>query len=118
MPLTRYLRIKIPLFALNLFLLIPLASLAQMKTITGVVTDENGNPLPNISVSVKGSTAGTTTDEKGKYTINADVGATLIFTSVNHDAFNLVIDSRNEYNLNLKAKINSLTDVVVVGYGK
>ena len=121
MPLTRYLRIKIPLFALNLFLLfflIPLASLAQMKTITGVVTDENGNPLPNISVSVKGSTVGTTTDEKGKYTINADVGATLIFTSVNHDAFNLVIDSRNEYNLNLKAKINSLTDVVVVGYGK
>ena len=121
MPITRYLRIKIPLFALNLFLLfflIPLASLAQMKTITGVVTDENGNPLPNISVSVKGSTVGTTTDEKGKYTINADVGATLIFTSVNHDAFNLVIDSRNEYNLNLKAKINSLTDVVVVGYGK
>jgi TonB-linked SusC/RagA family outer membrane protein len=89
-----------------------------MKTITGIVTDDSGNPLPNVSVSVKGGSAGTTTNEKGQYSINAEVGSTLIFSSVNHDAFNLVIDNRSEYSINLKQKIGTLTDVVVVGYGR
>src|SRR5688572_6259655 len=108
MPLTSYLRTKTFLFAIKmLFALffIPLSLSAQTKTVTGTVADENGVPLSNISVTVKDGTAGTTTDDKGKYTINADVGSTLIFSSVNHDPFNLVIDSRNEYNLNLKAKV-------------
>jgi TonB-linked SusC/RagA family outer membrane protein len=89
-----------------------------MKTITGTVTDENGVPLSNISVTLKGGTAGTTTDEKGHYSINAEVGSTLVFSSVNHDPFNVVVDSRSEYSINLKQKINALTDVVVVGYGR
>jgi TonB-linked SusC/RagA family outer membrane protein len=121
MPLTSYLRIKSLLFAfsfLSLFLLLSLSSLGQMKTITGTVTDENGVPLSNISVTLKGGTAGTTTDEKGHYSINAEVGSTLVFSSVNHDPFNVVVDSRSEYSINLKQKINALTDVVVVGYGR
>jgi TonB-linked SusC/RagA family outer membrane protein len=121
MPLTSYLRIKSLLFAfpfLFLFLLLSLCSLAQMKTITGTVTDENGVPLSNISVTLKGGTAGTTTDEKGHYSINAEVGSTLVFSSVNYDPFNVVIDSRSEYSINLKQKISALTDVVVVGYGR
>jgi TonB-linked SusC/RagA family outer membrane protein len=89
-----------------------------MKTITGTVTDENGVPLSNISVTLKGGTAGTTTDEKGHYSINAEVGSTLVFSSVNHDPFNVVVDNRSEYSINLKQKINALTDVVVVGYGR
>jgi TonB-dependent SusC/RagA subfamily outer membrane receptor len=121
MPLTSYLRIKSLLFAfsfLSLFLLLSLSSLGQMKTITGTVTDENGVPLSNISVTLKGGTAGTTTDEKGHYSINAEVGSTLVFSSVNHDPFNVVVDNRSEYSINLKQKINALTDVVVVGYGR
>lgn len=121
MPLTSYLRIKIPLFALQLLVLLffqPLSTSAQLKTITGTVTDESGNPLPNISVTVKGGSAGTTTNEKGQYSINAEVGSTLVFTSVNHEAFNLVIDNRSEYSINLKQRIGALTDVVVVGYGR
>jgi TonB-linked SusC/RagA family outer membrane protein len=114
-------RINSLLFAVTLlflFFLFPIFSIAQMKTISGIVTDDSGNPLPSISVTVKGSSAGTTTDEKGHYQINASIGSSLVFSSVNHESFTVVVDNRNEYNINLKPKINSLSDVVVVGYGR
>jgi len=116
-----YRRINSLLFAsplLVLFLLAPFFSVAQMKTISGIVTDDSGNPLPSISITVRGSSAGTTTDEKGYFKINASVGSSLVFSSVNHEPFTLVIDNRDEYNVNLKPRINALSDVVVVGYGR
>lgn len=121
MPQTPFLRTKIPLSVfqlLLLFLLSPFFSLAQLKTISGTVKDETGNPLPSISVMVQGSSKGTATDENGKFSINAAPGATLVFSSAIHESYTITVDDRNEYNITLNRKSLALTDVVVVGYGR
>lgn len=121
MPRTRYLRIKIPLFALKLLLpllLFPLFSLAQMKTISGIVKDTSGAPLPDISVIVEKGNTGTKTDLEGKFTINAAIGSTLLFTSLNHESVSIKVDDRADYNVILQLKVSAMTDVVVIGYGR
>ncbi|MDF2188186.1 TonB-dependent receptor [Paraflavitalea sp. CAU 1676] len=121
MPQTLHLRTKVPLSVIQLFclfFLLPLFSLAQLKTISGTVKDETGAPLPDITVMVRGAAAGTKTDEKGAFTISAANGAELIFSSTTHETVTLKVDERAEYNVALKLKVTSMTDVVVVGYGR
>lgn len=103
---------------LCLLFLFPLVSLAQQKSITGNITDQLGSPLPNISVTIKNSTTGTSTDAVGNFKINAAVGAVLEFSSATHESFTMTVDNRNEYKIALKQKVDALSDVVVVGYGK
>src|SRR5215218_4353145 len=58
-------------------------AMAQSRTITGVVKDESGQPLSNISVVVKGTNIGTTTNNAGAYSISVPSNArTLVFTAV------------------------------------
>ena len=57
-------------------------SFAQVKTISGTVTDDTSMPLPGVNILVKGTTTGTQTDFDGNYTINASVGQTLVFSYV------------------------------------
>ena len=58
-------------------------SFAQAVTVSGVVTSEDdGLPLPGVSVVIKGTTSGTSTDLDGAYTINVSQGQTLLFTSI------------------------------------
>lgn len=121
MPQTLLLRTRVPLSVLKLLyvlLFCPLCSLAQMKTISGTVTDEGKNPLPDISVVVQGTTSGTKTNDKGQFSISAAIGAKLIFSSAINEIFTLTVDERGEYEITLKAKVGALSDVVVVGYGK
>jgi len=78
------LQIKIPLFALKLLiplLCFPLFSLAQLKTISGIVTDETGSPIPDVSVIVQNTKTGTKTDASGHYSIQATAGATILSVS-------------------------------------
>ena len=121
MPTIRYLRINSLLSAILLqclFFLSPLFSIAQMKTISGFVTDESGSPLPAITVKVQKTGTTAMTNEKGGFAINAATGDTLVFSSVNTEIASVVVGSQLEYNVVLKLKITGLTDVVVVGYGR
>jgi TonB-dependent SusC/RagA subfamily outer membrane receptor len=121
MPLTRYLRAKVPLFALQLLLVIcffPLLTTAQLKTISGTVTDESGAPVQGVSVMVKGTVVGTNTDSKGIYKINALPGATLVFSSTSYETIEQVVGDRAELSVTLKLQATALGDVVVVGYGR
>ena len=52
----------------------------KQAKITGTVTDEKNLPLPGVNVRVKGTTIGASTDANGKYTIDAEQGATLVFS--------------------------------------
>ena len=120
MPIPNPGRIKVPLFALKLFCILsflPLFSLAQTKSVSGTVTDESGSPLSNISVVIQNGAAGTATDARGHYQLNASVGATLVFTSVNYETVNITIDNRSVYNISMKPKNGGMAEVVVVGYG-
>ncbi|MCH5599725.1 TonB-dependent receptor plug domain-containing protein [Niabella ginsengisoli] len=90
---------------------------AQTKPISGTVTDEKNAPIPNVSVVVKGASSGTTTNDDGKYTINAKTGDVLEFSSIGYQSASLTIDASGAGNIVLNPDVSGLTDVVVIGYG-
>ena len=121
MPQTRHRRIKIPLFVFTLLissLLSPFVSKAQLKSISGSVKDSIGAPIPDVSVTVLGSTTGTTTGADGRFTLNAAIGSTIVFSSLNYETTTDKVDERSEYNVSMRSTMTSMTDVIVVGYGK
>lgn len=96
-----------------------LLALAQERTIRGTVTDgETSEALPGVNVVVKGTTIGTITDIEGNYTLSVPSDAsTLVFSSVGYSADEVAINNRSTIDLNLMPDIQSLSEVVVVGYG-
>ena len=74
-----------------LLLLIGSVIYAQDRTITGVVVDENGEPMPGVSVVIKGTTNGTVTDLDGKFTITAPIGSILVFSFVGYQTMEVRI---------------------------
>jgi TonB-linked SusC/RagA family outer membrane protein len=104
----------------TMLMLLSLAVLAQQpgKTVTGRVTDETNAPLPGVTVKVKGTSIGASTNENGAYSIkingNQDV---LTFSMLGMVAQEVSTDSKSVINVTLVANSQSLKDVVVVGYG-
>ncbi|HTI90548.1 MAG TPA: SusC/RagA family TonB-linked outer membrane protein [Puia sp.] len=101
-------------------LLIPHLTKAQNKQIKGkVISDSTKEALIGVTVHVKGKAAGTSTQADGTYTLTADGKAsTLIFSSVGYETQEVPIGSGGEINVSLKlSAANSLSQVVVVGYG-
>jgi len=91
---------------------------SQQRTITGMVADQDGNPLQAVTVSLKGTTISTTTDEGGTYylTLSSDAH-TLVFTAVGYKATETFIGSQNVVNISLTPAVSDLDEVVVVGCG-
>ena len=89
------------------------------KTITGQVTDlSTDETLPGVNVVVKGTTVGTVTDIDGKYRLTApDDAQTLVFSSVGYTRKEVAIGNQTVINLEMAPDIQSLSEVVVVGYG-
>lgn len=86
--------------------------------ISGKITDEGGNPLPGVSVLVKGTQSGTATDEKGVYKLTIpDKTVTLIFSFVGYKSIEKLVGNQSVINAQLFPDDNSLEEVVVVGYG-
>ncbi|HMI61947.1 MAG TPA: carboxypeptidase-like regulatory domain-containing protein, partial [Puia sp.] len=100
------------------FICLSLISTAQVKKITGTVTDSTGSPLQGVSVMVAKSKTGTSTDASGRFTINAAVGATLVFTYGNHEAARVTVGDEMEYRVKLANQVSALNDIVVIGYGR
>lgn len=90
---------------------------AQNRTVSGTVTDDKGNPLPNVSVQVKGTRIGVTTNSAGIYTISVPAnGKTLVFSSIDRDGQEVSLGADATVNVSLKAADQSMQEVVVVGY--
>ena len=89
------------------------------KVITGQVTDlSTDETLPGVNVLVKGTTVGTVTDIDGNYRLTApDDAETLVFSSVGYTSEEVAIGNQTVVNLALAPDIQSLSEVVVVGYG-
>ncbi|MDX2305929.1 MAG: SusC/RagA family TonB-linked outer membrane protein [Microscillaceae bacterium] len=99
-------------------LLITCVSFAQETKITGVVTDtESGEPLPGVSVAVKGTSTGTVTDVEGKYSIMASQGATLVFSSIGMETQEVVVGTSSEINLAMAASTKELGELLVTAQG-
>lgn len=91
-------------------------SFAQ-NVVKGVVMDIADNPLPGVSVVVKGSTVGTTTDLDGNYSINAPKNGILVFTYIGMAKEEVKVSGRQTLNVTLEEDVSVLNEVVVVGYG-
>lgn len=90
----------------------------QERTVSGVVTDENGEPVIGAAVVVKGTTIGTTTDVDGIFRLAIPANAkTLQFTYVGMKTVELPVSERSQYNVILKTDAIVMEDVVVIGYG-
>src|ERR1035437_4171899 len=90
----------------------------QQQRITSTVTDEKGNTLPGVTVTVKGTTLGTITDASGKYAIdNAPQNATLIFSFVGMTKQEITTNGRMLIDVVLIEAAVGLEEVVVIGYG-
>ncbi len=91
-------------------------SLAQ-RTITGKVTDDKGNPLPNVSVVVKGTPTGTATKADGTFSLSVSSSTkALVFSAVDMNPEEIAIGTQTSINVTLKSSDKSLTEVVVTGY--
>ncbi|QFZ53871.1 SusC/RagA family TonB-linked outer membrane protein [Oceanihabitans sp. IOP_32] len=90
---------------------------AQEKTISGTVSDESGMPLPGTTVLVKGTTTGTSTDFDGKYSINANQGATLVFSFVGYTTQEVTVGVSNTVNVSLQEDAESLDEVIITALG-
>src|SRR5438093_233747 len=85
------------------FMLLCMQLWAQQRTISGKVTDANGSPIPNVSVVIKGTSAGTTTQTDGTYSIAISPNAkTLIFSAVGMAATEFSIGNKGIINVNLE----------------
>ena len=91
-------------------------SFAQVKTITGTVSDNSGS-LPGVSVIIKGSTIGAETDFDGKYSIKAKAGDVLVFRYLGYKPSEKTVGSSNTINVALAEDASVLDEIVVVGYG-
>jgi len=87
------------------------------KAVSGKVADEKGEPLPGVSVVIKGTTVGTVTDADGNYTIQAPPDATLLFSFVGMENKEIAVGSQNVLDVILNENLTNLNEVVVVGYG-
>ncbi len=90
----------------------------QSRTITGKVADSSGQPLSGVSVTIKGSIAGTITDRQGNYKIEVSpTDKILQFSMVGFVTVTEKIDGRNTINIKMHEDIAALNEMVVVGYG-
>lgn len=89
------------------------------RDITGTVKDvSNDEPLPGVNILVKGTSIGTVTDVNGKYTLSVpDDATTLVFSSVGYTAEEVTIGGRTVIDLLMSPDVQSLSEVVVIGYG-
>ena len=94
---------------------------ANAQNVTGIVSGENGKRLASVSVSVKGSSIGTTTNETGSYSIKAGANATLIFSYIGYATMEMAVGGRTVINVSLLTNTQSLDTVIVItalGIGK
>ena len=87
----------------------------KVKT-TGVVVDENGEPLIGVSVKVQGTATGTVTDLNGRFSIDSPKGAVLSLSFIGYKTITVKADG-TPLNIVMKEDSEQLDEVVVVGYG-
>ncbi|MBT1697320.1 TonB-dependent receptor [Fulvivirgaceae bacterium PWU4] len=92
---------------------------AQESKISGKVLAENGTALPGVNVIIKGTSIGTTTDADGLFALNApNQSAVLVFSFIGYKTTEVPVGSQSSFEIKLLPDVETLTEVVVVGYGE
>ena len=100
------------------FLLLLASSAAYAQTVTGKVTSAtDGSPVPGVSILVKGTTTGTSTDSDGNFSLNASSGSTLVLSFIGYKTREVVLGNETSLNITLEEDITQLNEVVVTALG-
>lgn len=94
-----------------------LTALAQDVQVSGTIVDETDTPMPGVTVLLKGTTTGTTTDLDGNFTIRAPKSGVLVFSFIGYDPIEMEIGNQTVIDLKLTPNTSDLEEVVVIGYG-
>lgn len=98
--------------------LITLSGFAQEIKVTGVVTEASTNePMPGVTVQVKGTTNGTITNLDGQYTIQTKMNDILVFSTIGMKTVERKVSSNSPINISMSEDNVQLDQVVVIGYG-
>lgn len=89
----------------------------QEIRVTGKVTSVTGELLAGVSVAVKGSRSGTTTDNSGNFSITVPDDAVLVFSSVGYETLEVAVAGKSSLSVSLQPSVRVQEQVVVVGYG-
>ncbi|MDR0793740.1 MAG: SusC/RagA family TonB-linked outer membrane protein [Chitinophagaceae bacterium] len=90
---------------------------AQMRKVSGSVTDPSGSSVANASVQIKGKAAGTSADENGRFSLSVKTGDILLVSAVNYTSREIKVDERTSYNIVLALADTSLNEIVVTALG-
>ena len=105
--------LKLILFTILIFFV---TTLVAQQNIVGTVTDTNGNPLPAVSVVIQGTADGVSTDFDGQFSLQAQFGESLVFSSLGFQTLVIEINTAN-IDITLLESTSELDEVVVIGYG-
>lgn len=96
----------------------PFAAVFQERTVTGTVTSEQGDPLPGVNIVLRGENRGTVSDAEGKYSLNVSGGdAVLVFSFIGYTEEQVTVGAQSVINVSLEPSLETLSEVVVIGYG-
>lgn len=95
----------------------PLILEAQTAEVSGTVRSDTGETMPGVSIILKGTTTGTTTDIDGRYSLSAPANATLVFSFIGMTTKEINVNGASTLDVVLATDISQLDEVVVVGYG-
>jgi len=105
-------------FLLVISVFFSFASYAQTGRITGIVTDaDDKQPLPGVTVRVKGTNTFAPADGNGNYNIQAKEGDVLVFSFIGYQTKEVAVGKTNTINVTINSSSSNLNEVVVVGYG-
>ncbi|MGE5383419.1 MAG: SusC/RagA family TonB-linked outer membrane protein [Omnitrophica WOR_2 bacterium] len=95
-----------------------LQGFAQGVTVSGTVIDEtDGKSLPGVTIAVKNTTTGTTSDINGNYSLNAPKGSTLVFSFIGYTPQEVIVGDQKTINVVMATSVTLLQEAVVIGYG-
>lgn len=105
---------------LNVSLRMNLEQISQQQNITvkGIVSDQEGEPIPGVTIVITGSTKGVITDIDGNYSIEVKPNDELLFSFVGLESQTIKVNNRTRINVIMKEKIDELQEVTIVGFGK
>lgn len=91
---------------------------AQEFRVSGTITDNAGNPLPGVTVQIKGSSVGTATDVNGNYSLQVPGSdAILVFSFIGYEPQEIQVGDQREISLSMIESTQAIDDVIVVAYG-
>ena len=104
-------------FLLALMLTLSWVALGQDQKVTGTVSDAKGGGIPGVSVVIKGTTSGTTTDGNGAFSVNVNSAtAVLSISAVGYKTQSVNVGSQSSISVVLQEDISQLSEVIVTGY--